>query len=144
MRFWFREWRYERRRKRAVAVHEATHAVVALRLGLPVEWASIVPGYDRDEKMHYPAAVKITNEAKQDQRLVLAAQAAVEFVATGDEGMDHYAVWEARRAYRDALMSELDPWSIRSRARREAQAGLPDIDRLTRRLLRRGHVQLAA
>lgn len=142
MMFRWREWRYERRRKRAVAVHEATHAVVARRLGLPVEWASIVPGYDRDEKMHYPAAVKITDERGQDQRLVLAAQAAVEFVATGDEGMDQYATWEARRAYRDALMAELDPWAIRSHARREAQAGLADIDKLTRQLIRRGHVAL--
>lgn len=92
--------------------------------------------------MHYPAAVKIRDERKQDQRLVLAAQAAVEFSPTGDEGMDNYAKWEARRAYRDAGIYDLDPWSVRVSARREARAGRDDIHKLARRLQRDGHVEM--
>ena len=59
--------------RQATAMHEATQAIVAINLGLPVGWVSIVPGYDEEERVGYPAAVKIRDEAEQDQQLVLTA-----------------------------------------------------------------------
>jgi hypothetical protein len=143
--FWLRERRYMRRRQRAVAMHEATHAVIGMRLGLPVAWASIVPGYDAEEKMYYPAAVKIVDEANQNQRLVLASMAAPAYVPSGDEGLDGYAEWEAATAYRKAEELGYDPITIsliRSVARREGRTGRREIRKLARRLTRAGYVEL--
>ena len=126
-----------------IAEHEATHAVVARSLGLPVLWVSIVPGYDKEEDIHYPAATKIRDEAEQDQRLVLAAMAAPSFVPTADEFIDAYAELEAGMAYRRAEELGLDPERIRFDAKREAREGLAEIEALAEQLVSEGRVEFA-
>jgi hypothetical protein len=125
----------------ATALHEATHAIVALALGLPVLWVSILPGYDEEEDIEYPAAVKIRDEAKQYQRHVLVAMAAPSFLPTGDEGIDTYAELEAGLAYERAEDEGLAPDSIRYDAERQARRGRARINALAERLVAEGRVE---
>jgi len=86
-----------------IAQHEAAHAVVAMKLGLPVEWVSIEWGYD--EGIHFAAAVKIPDEQidmERDKLAVCVAMAAPSHIQTHrDTSPDlyEYAHDEANLAY---------------------------------------------
>lgn len=47
-------------KRRHIAEHEACHTVVAMRMGLPVEWVSIEWGFA--EGIHFAAAVSIPDD----------------------------------------------------------------------------------
>ena len=95
---------------------------------------SIVPGYDSEEGIHYPAATKVT---------VLTAMAAVSFVPTGDEDIDLYAQLEAGMAYNQAEQAELDPERIKFDAEHHAREGLAEIKALAHKLVAEGRVEFA-
>lgn len=85
----------------AVARHEACHAVVARRLGLPVAWVTIEAGHD--EGVNFGAAVKILDEGidmtnPEQARAVCIATMAPSFLFTGDARLDAYARVEAATA----------------------------------------------
>lgn len=78
----------------AVARHEACHAIVALKLGLPVKWVTIEAGHD--EGQDYGAAVKISDEGIDmsnpgQAKAVCLAQMAPSYLFTGDARLDAYA-----------------------------------------------------
>jgi hypothetical protein len=99
-----------RTRRECIAVHEATHAVVALKLGLPVSWVSIEHGYE--EGITYSAAVKMPDDQidmERDRFAICVAMAAPSFLNTYDEGVDDYARREASLAYWIAAKHAIDP-----------------------------------
>jgi hypothetical protein len=139
----FTKRKLKKRRRLPVTLHEAAHFVVAQEIGLPVEWASIDPGYDAEEKLHYPAAVKITDESKQDRAAVAVAQAAPSFLDVGDEGMNDYAIWEAVMGFMDARKVGHNPISLAARAAEIVTRRERSIHRLAARLMREGTVKAA-
>jgi|KBSMisStandDraft_5_1062788.scaffolds.fasta_scaffold565216_2 hypothetical protein len=88
--------------RRRVAEHEATHAIVALKMGLPVEWVTIEDGYD--EGINFVAAVKIPDEKldmERDRLAICVAMAAPSLLDThrSDKELFRYAKMEASLAY---------------------------------------------
>jgi len=89
-----------------IAEHEACHAVVAMKMGLPVEWVTVEAGFD--EGIHFPAAVKIPDDKIDRERDLLAicvATAAPSHIITHIHvapSLYHYAHLEAQGAYKMA------------------------------------------
>jgi len=85
-----------------VAQHEATHAVVAQRMGLPVAWVTIDPGCD--EGINFDAAVKIPDELidRDDlgtiRAICVAMAAPFHFHSHLDHAIGHYAKLEFQLA----------------------------------------------
>jgi hypothetical protein len=62
-------------KRQHIAQHEAAHAIVAMKLGLPVSWVDIDPGYA--EGINFMAAVQIPDEEIDRERDALAICAAM-------------------------------------------------------------------
>lgn len=89
-------------KRRRIAEHEACHAVVAMRMGLPVSWVSIDQG--TDEGITFTAAVKIPDEQIDRERdcfAICVAMSAPAHLIThhADENMRRYSLMEAGLAY---------------------------------------------
>ena len=86
-----------------IAQHEAAHAVVAQRMGLPVSWVSIDSGYE--EGIHFAAAVKIPDELidmERDKLAICVSMAAPSHIQTHRHvapALWRYAQMEADLAY---------------------------------------------
>jgi hypothetical protein len=129
------------RLRQGIALHEATHAVVGRALGLPVKWVSIDPGYDEEEGLEYGAAVKVTDEARQNQQHVLMATVAPSFIEGPDAEINRYAKLEAHYALERAGYLGYDPTRIKWRARGYAWTRRDEIEQLAKRLLDEGRVE---
>ena len=130
---------------RAIALHEASHAVVAMAVGLPVEWVSIVA--DRDEGTFFTAAVKIPDEKidrERDLFEICVAMAAPSFIPTGDEDIDRYASMEADLAYTIAGKSGIPPADVFTDAQRWTIFREHEIGELADRLTEEGKVVFEA
>jgi hypothetical protein len=111
-------------RRLAIAVHEATHAVIAQKMGLRVVWVSIENSHD--EGIDFTAAVKLADEnldMKRDRHAVLVAMAAPSFFNTYDKDVDRYADLEARLAYEIARRNGIDPGDVYD----DAATFVPDL-----------------
>jgi hypothetical protein len=100
-------------RRYAVATHEATHAVIAMKLGLPVEWVSIEHGLE--EGIRFQAAVKLPDEKlemERDRHALLVAMVAPSFLLTYDDDVDAYARLEAFLAYEIARRHGIEPENV--------------------------------
>jgi hypothetical protein len=81
---------------------EAAHAVVAQKMGLPVEWVTVEPGCD--EGLNFTAAVKIPDErtdrtsADTLRRICVAMAAPVHFYTHREQPIGDYAQLEGVRA----------------------------------------------
>jgi exoribonuclease II len=133
-----------RTRREAIAQHEATHAVVALKLGLPVEWVSIDHGLD--EGIHYVAAVKLPDEKldmERDRFALCVAMAAPSFFLTSDEEVDHYAELEASLSYTLAGKNGIPPADVYDDAATLVSDNHVEILDLAERLETEGRVVFA-
>ena len=131
-------------RRGAIARHEATHAVVALELGLPVSWVSI--DYGVSEGIHFVAAVKIPDEKidmERDRFAICVAMAAPSFVNTYDEEVDRYAALEASLAYTVAGKYGIDPGDVYDDAATLTADRQVEIEDLADRLEAEGKVVFA-
>jgi hypothetical protein len=90
-------------KRQHIAQHEAAHAVVAMKLGLPVSWVSIDWGYE--EGIHFAAAAQIPDELldmERDKLAICAAMAAPSHIQTHRivaRDLWDYAQLEANLAY---------------------------------------------
>jgi len=90
-------------KRQHIAQHEAAHAVVAQRMGLPVSWVSIEWGMD--EGIQFAAAVKIPDEEidmERDKLAICVAMAAPSHIHTHREVANDlwtYSQMEADLAY---------------------------------------------
>ena len=128
-------------RRAALALHEATHATVAMKMGLTVAWVSIDQGYD--EGVNFMAAVKIPDESidmERDREAICVAMAAPSFVITDDEEMDRYARAEASLAFTVAGQHGIRPHEVYEEAARLAADLYPEIGDLADRLALEGRV----
>ena len=95
-----------------VAEHEACHAVVAQKLGLPVAWVTIDPGCD--EGLNFDAAVKIPDELidRDDpdtlKKICLAMATPYHFLTHHNDVIGHYAALENMLALEIAGMAGID------------------------------------
>lgn len=92
-----------------IALHEAAHAVVAMRLGLHVAWVTCDPGYDEDRV--YSGAVKIPDETidlERDMLAICQSMLAPTFVTTTDRDLSHYVRMERALAYEKAGQAGID------------------------------------
>jgi hypothetical protein len=131
-------------KRQHIAKHEATHAVVALKLGLPVSWASI--DYGEDEGIHYVAAVKMPDEEidmERDRFAICVAMAAPSFLDTYDEEVDRYAKLEASLAYTIAGKNGIDPGWVYDEAAQLVSDNHVEILDLADRLEAEGRVVFA-
>ena len=132
--------------RRRVAEHEATHAVVAVKMGLPVEWVTIDQGYD--EGINFVAAVKIPDEKldmERDRLAICVAMAAPSFIDThrSDEELFRYARMEASLAYEVAGRAGIQPGDVYDQAESLVSDHWVEIADLTDRLMAEGTVTLA-
>ena len=108
----------------ALCLHEATHAVVALALGLPVEEVCVTGAMRLDEvtvqlyslpvATELPVAgTRIPDEFLETHpRELLAAMAAPSYLPTGVASIDRYAAAEADSAYAAARERGVDPAEV--------------------------------
>lgn len=86
-----------------IAEHEAMHAVAAMKMGLPVAYVTIEPGFE--EGVHFPAAVHIPDELIDMERDALAVAVAISAPShltihrRVAPGLWHYSQLEADSAY---------------------------------------------
>jgi hypothetical protein len=117
----------------ALCLHEATHAAVALALGVTVEEASVAGTLRVDAATaslygitagDVPAGgTRIPDECLEtNPREVLAAMAAPSCIATGVEAIDQYGALEAQWAIARAEERGLDPIGVLHLARTTAYA----------------------
>jgi len=133
------EW-YRRRR---MAEHEACHAIVAQRMGLPVAWASIEFGLD--EGIQYHAAVKLPDELidqERDRFAICVATCAPSFLIShqSDEDLWRYATMEADLAYTIAGKHGIDPDDVYDKAADLVDEHHVEIMELAERLDAEGRV----
>ena len=129
----------------AIALHEASHAVVAMAVGLPVEWVTIDAG--REEGIFFTAAVKIPDEKidrERDLFEICVAMAAPSFLPTEDEEIDRYAALEASLAYTVAGRAGIPPADVYAEARRWTIFREHEISELADRLTEEGRVVFQA
>lgn len=135
----------------ATCIHEATHASVALHLGLAVRevrvkgWtkvprycAQLYPGVVRG--MPVRTAITLLEEDCLDTHPfeVLIAMAAPSFLATDDRSINTYAGLEAMLAYRWADKHGIPSIRVQARAQRMTAAVEPEIYALASRLEQEG------
>jgi hypothetical protein len=128
-------------RRLAIAMHEATHAVIAQKMGLLVAWVSIENGHD--EGIDFTAAVKLIDEKldmERDRHAVLVAMAAPSFFNTYDADVDRYATLEAKLAYTIAGKHRIDPGDVYDAAATLVPDHAAEIMDLAERLKEKGRV----
>ena len=140
----------------ATAIHEATHAAVALKLGLGVEFVSIDDEHEvevsRAEVALYPMVLKpgmmipatITRldprEIQRHREEVLVAMVAPSCVQTGHRLIDDYAAIEAMIAKQRASLWKLDTDRIFDRAKTTVESVEQEILALAAQLAEHGWV----
>jgi len=137
----------------ATAIHEATHAQVAMDLGLTVRrlqvrgWvrvprycAQLYPGLVRGVPVRSPICLLEEDCLDTDPFAVLVAMAAPSFLATDDEKVNAYAGLEAMLAYRWASKNGIRQDRVRTRAYQYASICEPDIYALASRLEQEGRI----
>lgn len=128
----------------SIAEHEATHAVIARKLGLTVLWVSIDPGHD--EGIDFGAAVKIPDETvdmndPEDVRRVCVAMAAPSFMPNGNAEIARYAAIEADCAFQLAGWSGIEFDQIYDQAEALVWESHTEINDLAYRLVDEGTVR---
>ena len=130
-----------------VAEHEATHAVVAQKMGLPVAWVTIDPGCD--EGLNFDAAVKIPDELidREDpdtiRRVCVAMAAPFHFSSHLERPIGHYTVLEYQLALGVAGVAGIDAEDIHDTSARLFREGYDEIIELAERLREAGTVTFA-
>lgn len=132
-------------------IHEATHASVALHLGLSVRevrvkgWtkvprycAQLYPGVIRGMPVRTPICLLEEDCLDTDPFDVLIAMAAPSFLPTDDRKINTYAGLEAMLAYRYGDKHGIPSIRIQARAQRMTAAVEPDIYDLASRLEQEG------
>jgi hypothetical protein len=135
----------------ATCIHEATHASVALHLGLVVRevrvkgWtkvprycAQLYPGIIRGMPIRTPVTLLEEDCLDTHPFEVLIAMAAPSFVVTDDRKINRYAGLEAMLAYRYADKHGIPSIRVQARAQRISAAVEPDIYDMALRLEREG------
>lgn len=128
-------------RRRAIALHEATHTVTAQKLGLTVTWTSIDSGHF--EGQFFTAATHIPDESldlDRDRLAVLVSMAAPSFISTLDKDVDAYARAEEQMAYKLASLHGLDRGDIYDAASDLTDEHREEIFDLARRLEDEGRI----
>jgi hypothetical protein len=131
-------------RRRHIAEHEATHAIVAMKMGLPVVWATIDHGHD--EGIDFIAAVKISDEGidpERDKLAICVAMAAPTFIETHREvAPELYAAarFEAGMAFEIGGRAGITFDEIYDLASSMVDDHWPEICDLTERLMEEGRV----
>jgi hypothetical protein len=127
-----------------VAEHEATHAVVAQKIGLPVAWVTIDPGCD--EGLNFDAAVKIPDELidREDpdtiRKVCVAMAAPFHFVTHTHRAIWHYAQLEFALALEVAGMAGIEAEEIYDTSLELYLDSEAEIRDLTTRLMDEGTV----
>lgn len=149
---WIRTGRTEVRD--ATAIHEASHAAVALRLGLTVRrvqtggWcrvprycAKLYPGVVAGVPIRTPITLLEEDCLDVSPTEVLIAMAAPVFVLTDDKALNTYAALEAKLACRYAQKhTRVRPAWVLDRARHLAAACEPRIYEIAARLEQEGRI----
>jgi hypothetical protein len=127
-----------------VAEHEATHAVVAQKMGLPVSWVTIDPGCD--EGLNFDAAVKIPDELIDREnpdtlRAICVAMAAPFHLRSHlERPIGHYTVLEYQLALGIAEVAGIDAKDIHDTSARLFRESYDEIIELAERLREEGTV----
>lgn len=139
----------------ATAIHEATHAAVALRLGIAVEFVAIDDWQTVEastlEAVLYPILqpgtpipaliTRLDPRSLQRQvREVLVAMAAPSCVVTGYPHIDAYSAIEAKIATEYAALRKLDGDEILERAKSEVEAVEQEVLTIAAQLAAHGWV----
>lgn len=135
-------------KKHDIAQHEAAHAIVAQKMGLPVEWVSIEWGYA--EGIHFAAAVSIPDEEidmERDKLAVCVAMAAPSHIQTHrDTSRDlyEYAQDEANLAYEIAGRAGIEFREVFDLSVNTLDEHWPEVIDLAHRLEAEGKVVFSA
>ena len=126
-----------------VAEHEACHAVVAQKLGLPVAWVTIDPGCD--EGLNFNAACKIPDELidRKNQLFEICVSMAAPYHITDhlDTLLGSYAKLEYMLACEIAGRAGYSYESVFDTSRELVSEHWPEIVDLAQRLEREGKVE---
>jgi len=131
-------------KRQHIAQHEAAHAVVAQRMGLPVSWVSIEYGYD--EGIQFMAAVKIPDEEidrERDKLAICVAMAAPSHIHTQRivaRDLWDYAQLEANLAYEIAGRAGIEFREVHNLSLDMLDEHWPEIVELGHRLEDEGKV----
>lgn len=131
-----------------IAQHEAAHAVVAMHMGLPVDWVSIEWGFA--EGIHFAAAVSIPDEQidmERDKLAICTAMAAPSHIQTHrDTSLDlwGYAQDEADLAYEIAGRAGIEFREVYDLSVNMLDEHWPEVIDLAHRLEAEGKVVFAA
>jgi hypothetical protein len=134
-------------KRQHIAQHEAAHAVVAQRMGLPVSWVSIDWGYE--EGIHFAAAAQIPDELldmERDRLAVCVAMAAPSHIQTHREvasDLWEYAQLEANLAYEIAGRAGIEFDEVHNLSLNMLDEHWPEIVELGHRLEDEGKVVFA-
>jgi hypothetical protein len=134
-------------KRQHIAQHEAAHAVVAQRMGLPVSWVSIEWGYE--EGIHFAAAVKIPDEEidmERDKLAICVAMAAPSHIHTHREVANDlwtYSQLEADLAYEIAGRAGIEFAEVHNLSLDMLDEHWPEIVELGHRLEDEGKVVFA-
>jgi len=134
-------------KRRHIAQHEAAHAVVAQRMGLPVSWVSIDWGYE--EGIHFMAAAQIPDELidmERDKLAICVATAAPSHIHTHREvepELWRYAQMEADLAYQIAGRGGIEWKEVHDLSLNMLDEHWPEIVELGHRLEDEGKVVFA-
>lgn len=125
-----------------VCEHEAAHAVVAQRMGLPVAWVTINPGCD--EGINFDAAVKIPDELIDRDRdlfaICVSMAAPYHFVTHLGRPIGSYAKLEYQLATEAGGMAGLTAEAIYDESERLFHEHYDEIIDLAQRLQAEGTV----
>lgn len=131
-----------------IAEHEAMHAVAAMRMGLPVAYVTVEPGFE--EGVHFPAAVHIPEELIDRERDCLAICVSMSAPSHLDThrvmapGLWRYAQLEADSAYEIAGRYGHTFGEVYDHAAIIVSDHLDEMAELAERLVAEGKVVFAA
>ena len=127
-----------------IAEHEAAYAIVAQKMGLPVAWVQITPGFE--EGIDFMAAVKIPDELIDRERDLLAicvAMSAPSHLPHRGTEIGRYAEIEAGLAYEVAGRAGIEFDEVFDLAELHVTENRADIVDLALTLIEKGRVEFA-
>ena len=130
-----------------IAQHEAAHAIVAMKMGLPVSWVSIDYGYE--EGIQFQAAVKIPDEEidrERDKLAICVAMAAPSHIQTHRQVANDlwmYSQAEADLAYEIAGRAGIEMKEVYDLSLNTLDDHWPEVVDLAHRLEDEGKVVFA-